>query len=293
MSRRELVHGLIGCLLALACVSSLRAEELSRPQRSLLSSPASEGALIIVGGGPTAPEVYDEFMRLAGGKDAHLVHIPTATSRFESIPNLREYYNEWFDRHPQSVHFLHTRDRNVAQRAEFAAPLAKASGVWIGGGDQNKLTEIYSGTPVVAAIHEVVARGGVVAGTSSGAAIMSDAMICDETYTDLVVGRGFALCPKAVVDPHLSQRGRIERVMRVLDRKRDHIGIGVDEKTALVIQGDRVRVLGKGHVSFFVTDGQTGTITRHRVEVGPSQIAAQFLAPATTPALVLRDAKAN
>ena len=267
MSRRELLHGLIGCLLALACVSSLQAEELSRPQqRNLLSSPAAEGALIIVGGGPTAPEVYDEFMRLAGGKDAHLVHIPTATSRFESIPNLREYYNEWFDRHPQSVHFLHTRDRNVAQRADFAAPLAKASGVWIGGGDQNKLTEIYSGTPVVSAIHEVVARGGVVAGTSSGAAIMSDAMICDETYTDLVVGRGFALCPKAVVDPHLSQRGRIERVMRVL---------------------------GKGHVSFFVTDGQTGTITRHRVEVGPSQIAAQFLAPANTPALVSRDAKAN
>ena len=81
--------------------------------------------------------------------------------------------------------------------------------------------------------------------------------------------------------------------MRVLERKRDHIGIGVDEKTALVIQGDRVRVLGKGHVSFFVTDGQTGTITRHRVEVGPSQIAAQFLAPANTPALVSRDAKAN
>ncbi len=275
---------------ALLWVSNLAfAEESSHPRR-LLAPPAEKGTLIILGGGTTSPEIYDEFLRLAGGKEAHLVHIPTATSRFESIPNLREYYCEWYERDPRTVHFLHTRDRQAAQRHEFIAPLAQATGVWIGGGDQNKLTEVYSGTPVVPAIHEVLARGGVVAGTSSGAAIMSDVMICDETPTDLVVGRGFALCPKAVVESHLTSRGRVERMLRVLERKPDHVGIGVDDKTALVIQGDHVRVLGEGHVSIFVTDGQTGAITRHRLEVGANQLASEMLAPGfATPVLARRD----
>ena len=77
-------------------------------------------------------------------------------------------------------------------------PLGLATGVWIGGGDQNKLTELFNGTDVVRGIHGVFQRGGVIGGTSSGCAIMSDAMIC-RGYEEIEFGQGFALYPRAIV----------------------------------------------------------------------------------------------
>src|SRR5207245_11196797 len=102
----------------------------------------------------------------------------SATIALIEIPDRREYYCDFYDRGPLSFEFLHTYDRTVAQSAEFAAPLDCATGVWIGGGSQSRLWDLFGDTEVVPAIHRILARGGVVAGTSSGAAIMSDAMIC-------------------------------------------------------------------------------------------------------------------
>lgn len=288
---RFLMMGLIYALSVCLIPNHILAEPLS-PRRTLLSSEAVAGTLMLIGGGTTPPEIHDEFIRLAGGEAARVVHIPTATSKYEAIPNRRAYYDEWYKRQLKSFEFVHTRSADEARQPGFAAPLHQATGVWIGGGDQNRLMESYHGTPVVPALHEVMSRGGVIAGTSSGAAIMSDVMICDESYHELVLGRGFALCPNTIVESHLTERHRVQRLLSALASRPDQIGIGVDENTALVIQNQQVRVIGQGDAWFFIVDGQTGIVTRHRLKAGeeahPQVVLSVDMA---APELAKRDTK--
>src|SRR6185503_1092485 len=150
----------------------------------------------------------------------------------------------FFQHEPESFDFLHTYGRAEAERPAFAAPLDGATGVWMGGGDQNRLAELFLDTEVVRGLRRVVERGGVVGGTSSGAAIVSDAMIC-RGYQEVQFGRGFALYPRAIVDSHFTGRGRHRRLARAVLQRPDHIGVGVDEWTALLVQGDRVGVIGR------------------------------------------------
>src|SRR5262249_52519494 len=117
------------------------------------------GTLVIIGGSCTPQVVYDEFFRLAGGREARGLHIPSATRTFEEIPDRREYYDEFYSQNPASFDFLHTYDRAVAERPEFAAPLNDATGVWMGGGDQNLLAELFLNTEVLRGMHRVLARG--------------------------------------------------------------------------------------------------------------------------------------
>src|SRR5262245_13051913 len=201
------------------------------------------GTLFIIGGGSTCQVVYDEYFRIAGSRDARVIHIPSATRTFEEIPDLRDYYNEFYQQNPASFEFLHTYDRAVAADPRFAEPLNNATGVWFGGGSQNLMAELFLDTEVVPAIHRVLDRGGIVSGTSSGAAIMADAMIC-RGYEEVELGRGFALYPRAIVDSHFTGRQRQKRLARAVLQRPDHIGVGVDEKSALVVHGNRMGVIG-------------------------------------------------
>ncbi len=222
------------------------------------------GALIIIGGNSTPAEVYTAFFELAGGSQAHLIHIPTATQRFEAIADKDDYYSAWTQCPQQSFSFLHTRSREEAATEEFSRPLQRATGVWIGGGDQNHLADIYGGTPVTTELRGVIRRGGVVAGTSSGASILSRVMVSDENEHSLRVALGFSLCENSIVDCHFTERERMPRMLRMLERYPQHQGIGVDEQTALVLRGDHATVLGKGTATFFCSH-QTISLSRQRV----------------------------
>ena len=229
------------------------------------------GALFILGGGVTCQVMYDEYFRIAGGRGARVIHIPSATRTFEEIPDLRAYYYEFYEQNPASFAFLHTYDRAVAAGPRFAEPLNNATGVWFGGGSQNLLAELFLDTEVVPAIHRVLDRGGIVAGTSSGAAIMADAMIC-RGYEEVELGRGFALYPRAIIDSHFTGRQRQKRLPRAVLQRPDHIGVGVDEKSALVLHGNRVGVfglLGKS-VWYHFPDAAAGQVYRYRLGVGES-----------------------
>jgi cyanophycinase len=227
------------------------------------------GTLLIVGGGGTPPMVHDLFFHLAGDQHARVIHIPSATRLFEEIPDKRDYYCQFYDRNPASFDFLHTYDRAAAERPEFAAPLDRATGVWIGGGTQSRLSDLFLGTEVVRAIHRLLDRGGVVAGTSSGTAIMSEAMICSG-YEEIEFGQGFSLYPRAIVDPHFTDREREKRVARAVLLRPDHIGVAIDEKTALVVQANYLGVIGPGmgSVWFHFPDPAAGRVVRYRLHTG-------------------------
>jgi cyanophycinase len=234
---------------------------------------AGVGTLLIVGGGGTPPLVHDLFFHLAGGPAARVLHMPSATGTFDEIDDKREYYCEFYDRNPASFEFLHTYDRAVARTREFAAPLDQATGVWMGGGCQNRLADLFLGTDVLAGLHRLFTRGGVIAGTSSGTAIISDAMIC-YGYEEIEFGQGFALYPGAIVDPHFSGRRRQKRMGRAVLLRPEMVGIGIDEQTALVVQGRCAGVVGfgGGSVWFHFADPAEQAVYRYRLGLGETLI---------------------
>jgi cyanophycinase len=230
---------------ALVSLTPIRAQDniLGLPELAI----ARQGTLIIGGGGHTPDEVRSEFVRLAGGPSARVVLIPSACT-YDSIEEIREYFSVWRKCNVASLDFLDTASREQANSAEFIAPLEKATGVWMPGGYQGRLTELYGGTLVETGIRNVLERGGVVGGTSAGAAVLSRVMIL-EGNPDPTIGRGFGLLDSAIVDQHFSQRGRHARLLSVMEHHPGLLGVGVDEDTALLVQGNHLRVLGESRVT--------------------------------------------
>ena len=207
------------------------------------------GALVIAGGGKLPDSVRAEFVKLAGGAaKARIVVIPTASEDADKPEEAASFTKAWRDLKPLGVELLHTRDRTVADTEAFVGPLREATAVWLSGGDQSRLTEAYRGSRVEAELHALLARGGVIGGTSAGAAVMSDPMITGGTKV-ATVGRGFGFLSGVVCDQHFVARGRIDRLRGVVDAHPDYVGLGIDEATAVVVTGQSIRVVGDSTVT--------------------------------------------
>jgi cyanophycinase len=236
------------CALLAALVPSISLAQESTAE-NVFGLPAGavekSGALVIAGGGDLPEAVYEEFVRLAGGKQARLVLIPSAYD-YGSMNRIRSAFGGWREYDVESFDFLHTDDRHEAETAAFSRVLARATGVWIAGGAQARLTRRYGQTRVEELLRKVLERGGVVGGTSAGASVMSELMISDGSKYEAVLDRGFCLSSKLVIDQHFSERGRFPRLLGVLEENLGHIGLGIDEDTAVIVQHNRMRVLGEG-----------------------------------------------
>ena len=205
---------------------------------------AGEGTVILHGGGEVSTELRSHFVQLAGGQNARLIVIPTADP---STPEDVGRIASWRERQPASVALLHTVSRETALNEAFAAPLKQATGVWISGGRQTTLASVYLCTPVERELTALLRRGGVIAGTSAGAAIQSKVMLVRSEARE-----GFDLVPHAVVDQHFVARQRQNRLLQALAAHPHRFGIGVDEDTAAIVCGDRLTVLGDSTVSICV-----------------------------------------
>jgi cyanophycinase len=202
------------------------------------------GALVLVGGGTTPGPARQRFLELAGGAKARLVVIPTAGAGDGA--EIEQALDAWKKAPAASLALLHTRDRKQADDLAFVKPLADATGVWIEGGDQARLTAAYLGTAVERGLKQVLARGGVVGGTSAGAAVATEVMI-EGGNPHPQVGRGFGLLPGFVVDQHLLRRNRVNRLLGVLDSHPGLVGLGIDEGTAVIIKGRTLSVVGDSY----------------------------------------------
>jgi cyanophycinase len=201
------------------------------------------GSLLIHGGGPLQEAIVARFVEIAGGGDARIVIIPTASASADATDDYEEWLAPWREHHPASLVVLHARKRQQADDPEFVMPLHNATGVWFGGGDQSRLEATYVGTAVEAAIEKVLSRGGIVGGSSAGAAFMTRVMIDRGA-----VHRGLDLLPGAVVDQHFIVRNRQERLLRVLAEHPDLVGFGVDERAAMLLRGRSIEALGDSDV---------------------------------------------
>jgi cyanophycinase len=207
---------------------------------------ATAGALVIVGGGRLTDVIRDRFIELAGGKDARIVVIPTASwnadypERIKSLPY-------WKAQHVASVVLLHTRDRKRANDPAFVKPLTRATGVWLTGGNQSKLVAAYGGTAVERELRNLLARGGVIGGTSAGAEVMGSLMIYGGNPV-ATAGRGLGFVPGVVFDVHFMHRHRLNRLLGVLANHPGTLGLGIDERTSVILTGRTLEVLGSSGV---------------------------------------------
>jgi cyanophycinase len=218
----------------------------------------SRGTLVIAGGGGSGKDnvISRRFVELAGGASARIVVIPTAMEGDE-IRSGTGGTGPLREAGAKDVTILHTRDRDLADSEEFLAPLRSATGVWIGGGRQWRLADAYLGTNTQRAIEQVLARGGVIGGGSAGATIQGSYLVrgAPEGNTILMSPgheTGFALLKNVAIDQHVIARGRIADMQQVVDAHPELLGLGIDEQTAIVVQGDVFEVIGDSRV--VVTD---------------------------------------
>jgi cyanophycinase len=211
------------------------------------------GSLVIVGGGKLGAQIVEKFIELAGGRDSSFVIIPTAD----------------IDRHPskaepsfliktgcKDVTILDTPDRRMADAQDFVKPLARARGVWIGGGLKWRLVDSYLDTRTQRELMEVLARGGVIGGSSAGASIQGSYLVRgarEGTHIMMAPGyeQGFGFLRGVAIDQHLLARHRENDLLEVIDKHRDLLGIGIDESTAIVVQGDQFEVIGESKVAIY------------------------------------------
>ncbi len=265
-SRTSIVAGL---LLAAFSVSALAA------------GPSSRGHLVLIGGGDKPPEVMRKFVELAGGKDAPIVMIPTASSEADAA----SYYEKLFREEYGCTHAvsLDIRKKADAQRADWAVLARNARGVFFGGGDQIRITNALLGTPVGDAIAAAFASGAVVGGTSAGTACQSEVMITGEGDFSQVrtrsvetwKGLGF-LPPGVVVDQHFIKRQRENRLLSVVLENPDLLGVGVDEETAIWVRPDGTfQVLGRSAV--VVLDAKGAPVSRQPQGTGQDLLGVHAL----------------
>jgi cyanophycinase len=211
-----------------------------------------DGALVLCGGGKMTEEIRDRFVKLAGGEKAHLVIIPSASDAADKLP-AEKLLAPWEARKVASVVLLHTRSKQTANDPKFHDPLRKATGVWFSGGLQARIAEAYAGTAVEKELHALLKRGGVIGGTSAGAAVMSKTMIASGN-PDPVMGRGLDLLPGTIIDQHFLKRDRKGRLFKALAKNPGLVGLGIDEGTALVVRGRKMEVLGDSSVTVCLAD---------------------------------------
>jgi len=221
------------------------------------------GTLIVAGGGQLGPEIMDRFIDLAGGADASIVIIPTA-GEVETFPRDWPGYGPFRRAGVRNVTVLHTRDPRVADSDSFAAPLRSATGVWIPGGRQWRLADAYLGTRTLRELFALLDRGGVIGGSSAGASIQASYMVRGAVEGNTIMmapghEEGFGFLQGVAVDQHLLARGRENDMLDVIDRYPELLGIGLDEGTAILVNGDEAEVIGRSKAAFYNThdaDGQ-------------------------------------
>lgn len=222
------------------------------------------GHIIPIGGGEERLEdgaILRRFVELAGGGEARLAVIPTASRR----PDAGDDYEGLFRAMGVAcVRILRLDRRADAEDATALSVLADATGVFLTGGDQLRLSTMLGGTPVARLLRRRNADGMPVAGTSAGASFLSEHMIArgregSMPRADMVsLAPGLGLTNRFVIDQHFRQRDRLGRLLTALAYNPFAIGIGLDEDTAAFFGPDDVlQVVGSGAITVVDPAGLT------------------------------------
>lgn len=214
------------------------------------------GPFIVIGGAEDKQgecRILREFLRRGGGKDARVLVITVAT---ELPVEVGSDYVEVFKRlGAKDVRTFDVSNREAANRDSAVEFIRDATCIFFTGGDQLRITKLLGGTRIDAVLHDACEHDVPIGGTSAGASMMSSTMIVDgeaETNPRISVvnmAPGMEFIDGVVIDQHFAQRGRLGRLVSAVAQYPHHLGLGIDEDTAVILEGEAFRVLGKGAVS--------------------------------------------
>lgn len=229
-----------------------------------------KGTLIIIGGHEEKEgdrEILTEVARHAKG--GRLVIVTVASELPEELVT---EYRAVFD--GLGVKEVEALDVNVRSEGHDEARLEVLNGarvIFFTGGDQLRITSQIGDTPVFRTMRDLYRKGATIVGTSAGAAAMSETMLIagpggeSPRLDDLHMAPGLGFLPNVVIDSHFAERGRIGRLLGVVAQNPRNLGVGIDEDTAIVVQGGNTfSVLGSGAV--YIADGQDvsySTLSEH------------------------------
>jgi len=223
---------------------------------SKVADGGERGWIIPIGGAEekdNSPAILKRFVDLAGGERADIVVIPTASQVHDTGARYERLFAMLGAARASAIDFDTRRDAEEPRRI---ARLEKASGVFFTGGNQLRLTTLIGGTPIAKAVRALNARGVPVAGTSAGAAFISEHMIAfgSEGSTPIAgsvrLAPGLGLTNRFIIDQHFRQRDRLGRLLTALAFNPFAVGIGLDEDTAAFIAPDNtVHVEGSGGIT--------------------------------------------
>jgi cyanophycinase len=220
----------------------------------------AKGKLFIIGGGDRPPSLMKSLVKEAAlGTDDYAVVLPMSGAE----PDSSYYYfkSDWDAVSENKIlNFNFTALSSHDERKLDS--LKKAKLIFITGGDQDRFMKIVSNTPIYTAIHEAYQTGSTIAGTSAGAAVMSKLMITGNQLTDTVYRstfprlvynniefkEGLGLLTDAIIDQHFIVRSRYNRLFSAIASYPLLTCIGIDEETAIIVQGNKVKVTGSSQV---------------------------------------------
>lgn len=217
---------------------------------------AARGKLIVIGGAEDTEndcEILKEFVRLSKGARARIVVMTVATNKVEQLGSL--YQNVFKRLGVDEVSVVDVSSREDAKSEKSLKALKEATGIFFTGGDQLHITTLLGGTKMHEILTNQYKEGTVLAGTSAGAAMMSNSMFIrgksDETprFGGMEIGPGMDFVIGAVIDTHFSQRGRIGRLLTAVAHYPQDVGLGIDENTAAIFSGREFEVIGEGVIT--------------------------------------------
>ena len=216
-----------------------------------------DGTLIMVGGGGMPNGLMRRMVDIAGGVDkAKMVFVPC--SQRDDVGERQRTVEMWERMGVKRATFIHTKDRNRAHADDaFHAALKDATGIWFGGGRQWNFADSYYGTKTHQLMKAVLARGGVIGGSSAGASIQGRYLARATPIGNFRIMApgyergGLGFLSGVAIDQHFSERGRQKDMTQLVDRYPQLLGIGLDEGTALVVTQSQAEVVGRGKVFFY------------------------------------------
>ena len=223
-------------------------------------SQKSKGYLVIIGGGKRPDYITNKMIKLAGGNEAKFAVIPMASSvPMESALDQKEDLERLGVKNIEII----LCDSTSANSDSVLNKIKRVNAVYFTGGDQAFLTKALLGTKLIEEIKKIYENGGVIGGTSAGAAVMSKIMITgdellnsDSTRSFIEIRKGnikttegFGFVTSAVIDQHFIRRKRHNRLITIILENPELLGIGIDESTSILIKSDNTfEVLGEREV---------------------------------------------
>ena len=219
-----------------------------------------KGKLFIIGGGDRSDALMQQLISVAELtiKD-YIVVLPMSSG--EPIESFT-YFKSQFEKLTPNPIIMMNYDKTMVNNKMLNDSLQNAKLIFISGGDQTRFMDVVKNTPVYTAIHKAYENGSTIAGTSAGAAVMCQHMITgnqklqtqySETfdnirYDNLETTVGLGLIKNVIIDQHFMKRSRYNRLLSALVEFPDHIGIGIDESTALIVRNKEIEIAGESEV---------------------------------------------